>query len=106
MLTPDPYRDTPLGVECAWPASASADVALRKESRMKIDLRRGTLFRVPRGAGKTVTAQAGSVWITEQGSLRDVILRAGESLRLARRGLALVEAFNDASISLGPTRAR
>jgi hypothetical protein len=47
-----------------------------------------------------VTAHAGSVWITEQGNPRDVVLRPGQSFTLARSGLALVEAFSDASISL------
>jgi hypothetical protein len=51
------------------------------------------------GAGSTVTAHAGSVWITEQDSLRDVVLRPGESVRLRRAGLAVVEAFSDAAIS-------
>ena len=66
---------------------------------MKIDLQRGRFLRVMDGAGSTVTAHAGSVWITEQDSPRDVVLRAGQSLRLRRSGLALVEAFSDAAIS-------
>jgi len=66
---------------------------------MTIDLQRGKFLRVMDGAGSTVTAHAGSVWITEQDSPRDVVLRAGQSLRLRRSGLALVEAFSDAAIS-------
>ena len=67
---------------------------------MTIDLQRGKFFRVHGGGGSKLTALAGSVWITEEDSLRDVVLRAGQSFVLARRGLALVEAFSDASISL------
>jgi hypothetical protein len=66
---------------------------------MRIDLQRGRVLRVMDGAGSTVTAHAGSVWITEQDSLRDVVLRPGESVRLRRAGLAVVEAFSDAAIS-------
>jgi hypothetical protein len=66
---------------------------------MTIDLQRGGFLRVREGAGSIVTAHAGSVWITEQDNPRDVVLRPGQSYRLARRGLALVEAFSDASIS-------
>ena len=49
---------------------------------MTIDLKRGKLVRVRNGAGNTVTARSGSVWITEQGSMRDVILPAGSSFTL------------------------
>ena len=67
---------------------------------MTIDLQRGRFLRVMDGAGSTLTAHSGSVWITEQDSGRDVVLRAGQSLRLRRPGLALIEAFSDASVSL------
>ena len=50
--------------------------------------------------GRTVHAHAGRVWITEENGSRDVVLEAGESFRLARSGLAVVEAFCDASISI------
>jgi hypothetical protein len=66
---------------------------------LAIDLHRGKLVRVREGAGSTVTAHAGTVWLTEQGSLRDVLLRPGESFTLSRPGLALVQAFSDASIT-------
>jgi Protein of unknown function (DUF2917) len=66
---------------------------------MRFDLQRGRFLRVMDGAGSTVTAHAGSVWVTEEDSERDVVLRAGQSLRLRRPGLALVEAFSDAAIS-------
>lgn len=71
---------------------------------LTIDLHRGKLVRVREGAGSTVTAHAGTVWLTEQGSLRDVLLRPGESFTLGRPGLALVQAFSEASISIDPTR--
>lgn len=66
---------------------------------MKIELQRGKLLRILGGAGSTVTAHAGSVWITEEASLRDVVLRPGQTLKLRRSGLALVEAISDAAIS-------
>jgi len=69
---------------------------------MTIDLQRGRFLRVVDGAGSTVTAHAGSVWLTEPDNPRDVVLRPGQSFRLAGRGLVLIEAFSDASISLQP----
>jgi ferric-dicitrate binding protein FerR (iron transport regulator) len=47
-----------------------------------------------------VHAHEGRVWITEEAASADVVLGAGESFRLARRGLAVVEALSDASISI------
>jgi hypothetical protein len=67
---------------------------------MTIDLQRGRFLRVMDGAGSTVTAHGGDVWITEEDSVRDVLLRPGQSVKLQRRGLALVEAVSDASITL------
>ena len=67
---------------------------------MRIELSRGQLFRLTRGAGSTVTAHAGSVWITEENSRRDVVLRSGQSFTFQRSGVALVEAFSDAEVSV------
>jgi Protein of unknown function (DUF2917) len=70
-----------------------------------ITLRRGKLVRLPEARGATVTACAGSVWITEQDSPRDVVLTPGESFTLDRPGVALVQAFRDASILVDPARS-
>lgn len=59
---------------------------------------------MPEGPGTTVTACAGVVWITEQDSPRDVVLRPGQSFTLAGRGLALAQAFHEASILVDPAR--
>lgn len=54
-----------------------------------------------RGAcGWTVRTLAGSVWITQDGDIRDVVLEAGESIVLDRNGLALLSPMNEARISL------
>jgi len=50
--------------------------------------------------GRTVRAHSGRIWITEENGSRDVVLEAGESFQLAHCGLAVVEAFSDASISI------
>ena len=60
---------------------------------------RGKLIELRDVAGSTVFAHEGLVWITEEGGARDVLLQPGESFRLAHRGLAILEAFSDASIS-------
>lgn len=67
---------------------------------MRIRLVRGEAVPIHDAAGRTVRAHAGRVWITEENEPRDVVLEAGESFRLVRSGLAVVEAFSDASISI------
>lgn len=61
---------------------------------MKTSLQRGQFLRVVDGAGSTVTAQGGSVWITEENSARDVVLGQGRSMR------RLVIAFSLAATTL------
>jgi hypothetical protein len=63
-----------------------------------LKLQRGQILRTWRG--NTITARSGTVWITEQDSRRDVVLRQGQRFTLERPGLALVEAVSDAAISL------
>jgi hypothetical protein len=67
---------------------------------MRIQLSRGEALPVRGGARRTVRAHAGRVWITEEKAMHDVVLQAGESFRLARPGLAVLEAFQDAWISI------
>jgi hypothetical protein len=45
------------------------------------------------GAGSTVCAVEGSVWITEENQPRDIVLKPGACYRLRERGLALVNAL-------------
>jgi DUF2917 family protein len=77
-------------------ASAAGTAAVVSST---VELRRGRLIRVS-GLGRTVHAHSGRVWITEENSERDVVLEAGQSFRLVHPGLAIVEAFSDASISI------
>jgi hypothetical protein len=67
---------------------------------VRIQLARGEAVPVRDAAGQTVHAHEGRVWITEEAAIDDVMLLPGESFRLARRGLAVVEALSDASISI------
>ena len=74
---------------------------------MKLELQSGR-FRLTRnqplkvrdGAGNTVCATEGSVWITEENQPRDIVLEAGGCYRLRRPGLAIVHPLGgDASVS-------
>jgi hypothetical protein len=71
-----------------------------------IELKRGNVLRLRGARGTTVTARWGAVWITEEESLRDVVLAPGESFTLVRPGLALIQAFGDASIRVDDEQPR
>jgi hypothetical protein len=62
----------------------------------------GEVLRLVDPEGIEVACDAGRVWITEERGLDDLWLRAGQSVRLTRRGLALLEATRAARIRIIP----
>ena len=66
---------------------------------MLIDLPYGKLLRIREGAGVVITAHDGVIWVTEQGSRRDVLLKPGERFTLRGSGIAVLEALDNASVS-------
>ena len=75
---------------------------------MRIELKAGAVtlgpnqtLRVRDGAGSTVCAVEGSVWITEENQPRDIVLQQGGCYRLRHTGLALVNSLGGiAAVSL------
>ena len=65
-----------------------------------LQLARGQTLRLRDGVGSTICARAGTVWITEENSRKDVVLEPGACFRIGKPGLTLVQAFADASVSL------
>lgn len=63
-------------------------------------LARGEVLPLPGGRGRAVGVFSGRAWITEEGDLDDHVLGPGESFRLARPGLAVVEALEDTQLIL------
>ena len=64
---------------------------------MKIELEAGAVRLAPNqtlklvdGAGSTVCAVEGSVWITEENQARDIVLERGGCYRLREKGLAII----------------
>jgi hypothetical protein len=51
-------------------------------------------------AGWTVRVMDGTVWITQDGDQRDIVLRAGDSFQLDRRGPAMMSPLRDAKVSV------
>jgi Protein of unknown function (DUF2917) len=67
---------------------------------MHIELKAGAVrlaanqtLKLVDGAGSTVCATEGSVWITEENQPRDIVLKPGTCYRLRERGLALVNSL-------------
>ena len=65
-----------------------------------LQLARGQLLRLEEAAGRVVRSHGGAVWVTEDGQWRDVVLRDGESYRLAGDALVIVHALRDSSVSV------
>ena len=71
---------------------------------MKLELKNGAVqlgpnqtLKVVDGAGSTVTAVQGAVWITEENRPNDIVLESGKSYRLRERGVALVNSLGGAA---------
>jgi hypothetical protein len=79
----------------------------RKENPMRIELNSGAVrlgpnqtLKVVDGAGSTVCALEGSVWITEENQPKDIVLEPGGCYRLRHLGVAIVNALGgDAAVS-------
>jgi hypothetical protein len=66
-----------------------------------IQLPRGTVHRIENRKGSEVFCLEGALWITQEGDPRDIALTAGRSFVLDRRGVAVVYALRDATITVG-----
>ena len=59
-----------------------------------------TVRRIENAKGLRISAVRGPVWVTQEDDPRDIILAAGDSVVLDRRGVAVVYAFRDAVITV------
>ena len=58
--------------------------------------------RIANARDMKVTCVSGVTWITQERDGRDIILNPGESVVLDRPGLAVVYAFKDSLVTVGP----
>ena len=68
-------------------------------------LAKGSIRRVHRPIGRRVECVSGSLWVTQDGDLRDIVLKAGESFAFDHKGDALISALDDSSFLLLETCA-
>jgi len=71
---------------------------------MRLELIKGAVklgpnqtLKVVDGAGSTVTAVEGSIWITEENRPNDIVLSPGGKYTLRERGVALVNSLGGAA---------
>lgn len=69
-------------------------------------LKRNQLVTVRGGSGHSIVCDSGTVWVTQDGDPRDIILHAGESFTIDRNGPALVQAFEQGAISIAQAEPR
>lgn len=63
-------------------------------------LEKGRIRRVPAALGRRVECLSGSLWITQDGDARDIVLAPGESFEFDHTGDALISALADSSYLL------
>jgi hypothetical protein len=65
-----------------------------------LELPLAQILRLRGVAGKTISCEGGTLWVTQEGRLRDDFLSAGQSLCIASAGTTLVEAVGGAPARL------
>jgi hypothetical protein len=60
------------------------------------------VHRIENGRGMRVSCIRGPTWVTQESDPRDLVLASGQSAVLDRGGVAVVYAFRDAVITVGP----
>jgi len=65
-----------------------------------VGIPRGSLLRIDEGAGILLYVWEGELWVTQEGSRKDHLLRAGQWFRVDRGGAAVAHAFRRSVVSL------
>lgn len=63
-------------------------------------LARGALQPITDGRGSCVQCLSGTLWLTQQGEVRDIVLEAGDMAVIERNGTSIVFALSDARFVL------
>jgi hypothetical protein len=65
-----------------------------------LELKAGEVVTLDDAIGASVQARLGSVWITEEGDVRDIVLGPGENRVIKRPGRTLIQAMQTSWISI------
>jgi DUF2917 family protein len=70
-------------------------------------LGKGKIRHLHAETGRRVEVVSGTIWLTQDGDLRDIVLGAGQAFDFDRRGEALLSAFDDSRyLVLDPSDVR
>lgn len=72
---------------------------------VEVNLPSREILRLRDSKGCTVRVDAGHVWVTEEGKLRDAVLEPGALYTIGRQGLTLLNAFGDARVTVSPAQS-
>lgn len=70
----------------------------------RLDLEKSELVAVKSRSPLLVACEAGELWLTQEGSTSDVIMRAGERIAIGAHQEAVVSALRPARVLLVPER--
>ena len=71
----------------------------------QVELQKGQTMRLEHGSASRIVCCEGSLWLTRDGDIRDVVLRQGQCLRFEGTRDVLVSAFEPARFSVRRNRA-
>lgn len=81
--------------------SRSASRLSSSDAPLRVVLAVGDILRVtPTRLPVTVTCVHGTCWLTQEGDALDHLLGPGMAHQIVRRGLTLIQAFNDCVVEL------
>lgn len=72
--------------------------------RFTVDLPRHSIFTLPDAAGIAIDCESGSVWVTLDNDLRDIVLAPGERFTGVAHRRALVSALEPSRIAVSVPR--
>ncbi len=65
-----------------------------------LSLAPASLLAVQDGTGTRILVRSGSLWVTQEGDLKDAVVRAGEVLTIRRSGRTVVSALEASTLTL------
>ncbi|HEY8025364.1 MAG TPA: DUF2917 domain-containing protein [Burkholderiaceae bacterium] len=71
-----------------------------KDKRGRVVLQQGQVMRLGNGNLQHLICREGTIWVTQDGDVRDVILNAGQCMMLDRSGVFVLSAFTPAQVVL------
>ncbi len=69
-----------------------------------IGMARGSTLRIDDGRGMLVCVREGELWLTQDGSQKDHVMRAGEEFRLDRDGAAVAYSLRRTVVALSAAK--